>query len=92
MKSARQQTILALLAHHDTLTTASLAAQLGISKETLRRDLTALQAQGKIVRHHGRARVIHTRDHDAGEPFVARLKSHYADKADIARHALAWIE
>lgn len=48
MKSARQQTILALLARHDTLTTASLAEQLGISKETLRRDLTALQAQGKI--------------------------------------------
>lgn len=92
MKSARQQTILALLARHDTLTTASLAEQLGISKETLRRDLTALQAQGKIVRHHGRARVIHTQNHDGGEPFVARLKSHYADKADIARHALAWIE
>lgn len=92
MKSTRQQTLLALLARHDTLTTASLAAQLGISKETLRRDLTALQAQGKIVRHHGRARLIHTQNHDGGEPFVARLKSHYADKAHIARHALEWID
>nr|WP_318384397.1 L-fucose operon activator [uncultured Enterobacter sp.] len=91
MKSARQQVILQMLAQHDTLTTGGLALQLGISKETLRRDLSALQSQGKIVRHHGRARLIHTRNHDGGEPFFARLKSHYADKADIARLALGWI-
>ncbi|WP_318369805.1 L-fucose operon activator [Enterobacter sp.] len=91
-KSARQTAILQILARHDALTTTHLAQLLAVSQETLRRDLTALQAQGKIVRHHGRARAIHADNVDAGEPFRARLKSHYADKADIARHALAWIE
>ncbi|MGY5955412.1 L-fucose operon activator [Kosakonia sp. BK9b] len=92
MKAARQQTIVQLLTHHDTLTTAALAAQLNVSIETIRRDLSDLQTQGKIVRRHGRARTLHSPQQDGGEPFRTRLKSHYADKADIARHALNWID
>ncbi|WP_044179947.1 L-fucose operon activator [Phytobacter massiliensis] len=91
MKTTRQHSLLQLLTRHDTLTTEALASELGVSKETIRRDLKALQTQGKIVRRHGRARLLHTQQ-DGGEPFYARRKSHYADKADIARHALNWIE
>jgi len=65
-KSARQTAILQILARHDALTTTHLAQLLAVSQETLRRDLTALQAQGKIVRHHGRARAIHADNVDAG--------------------------
>jgi DeoR family L-fucose operon activator len=92
MKIARQQTLLQLLAEHETLTTEALAGQLGVSLETIRRDLKSLQTEGKIVRRHGRARRLHNAQNDSGEPFHNRLKSHYADKADIARHALNWIE
>lgn len=92
MKTARQQAILQLLTGHESMTTAALAAQLAVSVETIRRDLNALQTQGKIVRRHGRARTLHTPEQDGSEPFHARLKSHYADKADIARHALNWID
>ncbi|MQJ98180.1 L-fucose operon activator, partial [Escherichia coli] len=62
------------------------------SKDTIRRDLSELQTQGKVLRNHGRAKYIHRENQDSGDPFHIRLKSHYAHKADIAREALAWIE
>ncbi|WP_437890560.1 L-fucose operon activator [Phytobacter sp. V91] len=92
MKTDRQQALLQLLSAHETLTTEALATQLLVSKETIRRDLKALQSAGKIVRRHGRARCLHSAHNDSAEPFYTRLKSHYADKADIARHALNWLE
>ena len=91
LKQTRQQSIVDLLSQRDWLTTDALAKTLSVSKETIRRDLNTLQQQGKILRQHGRARLIHPNSRDGGEPFGARLKSHYADKADIARHALDWI-
>ena len=92
MKAARQQAIVDLLIQHKSLTTDVLSAQLNVSKETIRRDLSELQAQGKVLRNHGRAKYIHRENQDSGDPFHMRLKSHFAHKADIAREALAWIE
>lgn len=92
MKTARQQALLQLLTEHETLTTEALAGRLGVSVETIRRDLKSLQTEGKIIRRHGRARRLHNVQSDSAEPFYNRLKSHYADKVDIARHALNWIE
>ncbi|HAT1571760.1 TPA: L-fucose operon activator [Kluyvera cryocrescens] len=92
MKAARQQAIVDLLIQHKSLTTDALSAQLNVSKETIRRDLSELQAQGKVLRNHGRAKYIHRENQDSGDPFHMRLKSHFAHKADIAREALAWIE
>lgn len=91
MKAARQQAILDLLINHNSLTTEALSLQLNVSRETIRRDLSELQS-GKVLRNHGRAKVIHRQSRDSGDPFHIRLKSHYAHKADIAREALAWIE
>ena len=92
MKAARQQAIVNLLIQHKSLTTEALAAQLHVSKETIRRDLSELQIQGKVLRNHGRAKYIHRENQDCGDPFHMRLKSHFAHKADIAREALAWID
>ena len=92
MKAARQQAIVDLLTHHKSLTTEALSLQLNVSKETIRRDLSELQTQGKVLRNHGRAKAIHRENQDSGDPFHIRLKSHYAHKADIARGALAWID
>ncbi|AEW74282.1 L-fucose operon activator [Enterobacter ludwigii] len=69
-----------------------LSTQLNVSKETIRRDLSELQAQGKVLRNHGRAKCIHRENQDSGDPFHIRLKSHFTHKADIAREALEWIE
>ena len=92
MKAARQQTIVDLLSQHKSLTTEALAVQLNVSKETIRRDLSELQEQGKVLRNHGRVKGIARENPDSGDPFHIRLKSHYAHKADIARKALSWIE
>ena len=92
MKVARHQRIVALLAQSHSLTTDELAAMLGVSKETVRRDFSELQQQGKIQRSHGRARAIRHNHQGSEAPFLSRQKSHYAHKSDIARHALAWIE
>ncbi|EJT3069638.1 L-fucose operon activator [Salmonella enterica] len=92
MKAARQQAIVDLLINHKSLTTEALATRLNVSNETIRRDLSELQTQGKVLRNHGRAKYIHRENQDSGDPFHIRLKSHYAHKADIAREALAWIE
>lgn len=92
MKVARHQQILTLLSQTLSLTTDELSDALRVSKETVRRDLSELQQQGKIQRSHGRARAIHRHAQGNEAPFHTRLKSHYAHKSDIARHALAWIE
>nr|WP_071820440.1 L-fucose operon activator [Enterobacter ludwigii] len=77
---------------HHSLTMDVLSTQLNVSKETIRRDLSELQAQGKVLRNHGRAKCIHRENQDSGDPFHIRLKSHFTHKADIAREALEWIE
>ncbi|WP_449542573.1 L-fucose operon activator [Enterobacter ludwigii] len=77
---------------HHSLTTDVLSTQLNVSKETIRRDLSELQAKGKVLRNHGRAKYIHRENQDSGDPFHIRLKSHFTHKADIAREALEWIE
>ncbi|HDR2566817.1 TPA: L-fucose operon activator [Enterobacter ludwigii] len=77
---------------HHSLTTDVLSTQLNVNKETIRRDLSELQAQGKVLRNHGRAKYIHRENQDSGDPFHIRLKSHFTHKADIAREALEWIE
>ncbi len=92
MKTARHQAIVQLIRQHETLTTEDLAGLLQVSKETIRRDLNALQIKGKIIRQHGRAKSIKRETHDSGDPFSSRLKSHFTGKADIARQTLPWID
>lgn len=92
MKAARQQAIVDLLIHHQNLTTEVLALQLNVSKETIRRDLSELQTQGKVLRSHGCARVIQRENQNNGDPFHIRRNSHHTHKADAAREALTWIE
>lgn len=75
MKAARQQAILDLLINHNSLTTEALSLQLNVSRETIRRDLSELQSQGKVLRNHGRAKVIHRQSRDSGDPFHIRLKA-----------------
>ena len=91
MKTARHQAIVQLIRQHETLATEELASLLHVSKETIRRDLSALQTQGKIIRLHGCAKSIKRENRDSGDPFNARLKSHHTSKADIARQALQWV-
>lgn len=91
-KSERQQAVIRLLTIHGSLSTNELACSLRVSQETIRRDLSSLQQQGLVSRQYGCAQLVQQTATDNGESFYSRLRSHFASKADIARHALHWIE
>jgi len=54
-KEERWQAILAQLSTHGRIRVGQLAAHLGVSEATVRRDLEAMQAQGLLHRTHGGA-------------------------------------
>lgn len=91
MKNTRHEELLSLIAEHDVLSVNQLSQHLNVCRETIRRDLSELQEQGLILRRHGKAKRIIKQD-DIGIPFNHRVKSHYSDKDDITRQALAYIE
>ncbi len=57
-QSERRQKIYAWLEEHERATVIGLAEQFGVTKETIRSDLNALAAEGRIERCHGGATVI----------------------------------
>lgn len=54
-KAKRQETIVQLLRVQDQVTVIFLASYLGVTKETIRADLSQLQKLGLVIRHHGGA-------------------------------------
>jgi DeoR family fructose operon transcriptional repressor len=65
---------------------AELAARLGVTGETVRRDLVALEREGRLARVHGGA--VPPLDGTAAEPAVSARVGHEAEKRRIARAAL----
>lgn len=81
----RQQAILRLLDAAGGLTVADLARRLGVTEQTIRRDLSRLEAQGRLMRSHGGAVPVGT---PAGDlPFGIRLGEAAAEKQRIAKAA-----
>jgi DeoR family fructose operon transcriptional repressor len=64
---------------------ADLAGRLGVTGETVRRDLVALEREGRLARVHGGAVPV---DGTAAEPAVSARVSHEAEKRRIAHAAL----
>lgn len=76
----RQSAIVAAAHQHDgVLQVTTLSADLGVTTETIRRDLAALERQGIIVRTHGGAKLAH------GMPFEISLAKRQAEEADEKR-------
>jgi DeoR/GlpR family transcriptional regulator of sugar metabolism len=71
--AARQQRILAMVARGDIIAVGDLALQLGVSQETIRRDIRALEEAGGLRRVHGGAAPPGTVDLTARRPVVERL-------------------
>ncbi len=92
MKQARQQTLLDLLAQHQSLTTNALAELLHVSIETLRRDIRELHQQGKIVRQHGRVKYVAEDCSDNGLSFGDRFRRHARNKKEVVAQVLSQIE
>ncbi len=84
----RHRLILALLNTHQGLTTERFAEALGVSRETVRRDLIELERSGQLARVHGGAVAA-----AAGSPpepaYAERAALRQQQKRDIAQQAAA---
>lgn len=78
----RLHRIRSLLATYHRVTTDRIAAELKVSRETVRRDLIELESQGELQRVHGGAVLD-----DAEPPFAERTQTHVRAKKAIARQA-----
>jgi DeoR family glycerol-3-phosphate regulon repressor len=88
LPAQRKLQLASLVAETDVLTLDALARKLGVSTQTIRRDLAHLERQGLVRRTYGGAI---TRDAlERSEPaFVAREATRAAEKRAIAQTALA---
>jgi DeoR family glycerol-3-phosphate regulon repressor len=80
--SARQERIVEILRATPSITTVDLANRLGVSGETVRRDLQAMADDGIVEKFHGGVS-LHRDVHES--PFQLRLRSNVAAKRRLAR-------
>ena len=80
-KEDRTGRILELLVKEKRIEVAEIAAHLGISQVTVRKDLDAMEEQGLVTREHGFAVLSSTDD------IKGRLAYHYEEKKKIALRA-----
>mgnify|MGYP002079204837 FL=1 len=86
--SKRHGAILRLLQEEGTITIARLADRLGVSLETVRRDVKPLTRHGAIIKMHGAIGLPSL----AGEaPFERRMRDNADAKRQIARHLASTI-
>jgi DeoR family transcriptional regulator of aga operon len=87
-RSDRMRTVLSVLQEQEHVSLKALADELGVSAATLRRDLADLDEQGLLVRTHGGARAL-----DSRNEIPVRLRdSHFREaKQRIARRAVEMI-
>ncbi len=84
--SDRRREIVAIVRQKGRASVDELAAALGASRETIRRDLADLAGRGLVQKYHGGAAI------PAGEgPFLVRMGEQAAEKARIARAAVRLI-
>jgi DeoR/GlpR family transcriptional regulator of sugar metabolism len=85
----RRSRIVALLRDGARASTSAIAGELGVSRETVRRDLLTLEAEGLLQRVHGGA--IAPRD-AAEAPFDRRRRQRWREKLAIGRAAARLVE
>jgi len=83
LQEDRHQRIRALLATVGRATTDRIASDLGVSRETVRRDVLALEARGELRRVHGGVAAIA----EAEPPIAVRARVRLAEKTRIAQAA-----
>jgi DeoR/GlpR family transcriptional regulator of sugar metabolism len=90
--AARQQRILALISQGDIIAVGDLALRFGVSQETIRRDIRALEEAGGLRRVHGGAAPAGAVDLGARRPVAERLGVQREAKTLAARAALPLFE
>jgi DeoR family glycerol-3-phosphate regulon repressor len=84
----RQQEIIAKLRAAGRLSVIGLAEELGVSDETIRRELRVLEEEGQVVRAHGTVRLTAP---SLEEPLDQRMQENADAKRRIARAAIAFV-
>jgi DeoR/GlpR family transcriptional regulator of sugar metabolism len=87
----RKELLLSRLKGDGQIVARSLSEELGLSEDTIRRDLRELAAEGLLQRVHGGALPLHLPPSPAMGDFSARQKIHRDAKPAIARAAAAMI-
>ena len=83
--SPRHDEILQILARLKKVTVGELTERLGVSEVTVRKDLTLLEEQGKLLRTHGGAKLA--QDENLLRTLTVRQRENIAEKQAIARRA-----
>lgn len=89
LPARRRSELLRLARNHSQVTVTDLAAQFGVSQDTIRRDLDLLAQRGLLERTHGGAVPAGLVPQDS--PLDQRIASHKLAKQRIARAAAALI-
>lgn len=85
----RHQRIVSMLTANRQVSANDLAGMLGVSRETVRRDLLDLEEIGKVVRVHGGAILPEARSED---PFHQRMTTQIRAKSELAKKAVGLIQ
>lgn len=85
----RYRAILDYLAREGVVRTHELASRFGVSRETIRRDLEHLEAEGRLHRVHGGA--AGTQSRGAEPSYASRTSVNMAEKRAIAQEAAALV-
>ena len=86
--AGRQTKIINILRQQNRVSVHELAKSLSISRETVRRDLTALAKVGKVQKFHGGALLPLS---NSEGPFGERMRAHVTEKARITTEAVKLI-
>lgn len=86
----RQEEILRFLESHGSATVHRLSGLLYVSPPTVRRDITALEKQGKVLRTHGG--VVLRKTAESEIPLILREEQNNLSKKIIAEKAAAYIQ
>ena len=90
---ARQEEILKLVEQKGSVTLQELKDKLETSESTIRRDLNALDLQGKLVKVFGGAVALEPEDMDSRDEQVSkREEKNLEEKKQIARYAASMIK
>ena len=87
--NSRQSDILAALRDRGSLQVSVLAAELGVSTETVRRDLRLLVETREVLKRHGAVALPYQL---AAAPFERRMRENLTAKQAIARKAATLVE
>lgn len=86
--TGRQLKIVETARSAGTIRIGELARSMGVSLETIRRDIRPLVETGSLIKHHGAVSPPHF---GAEAPFDRRMRENAADKLAIARHVAGLI-